>query len=421
MVVFVDKCIYFKKIGQLEDVQRRLPHSLDSDVLMANCSWEYIVLWNKDPEVVSSLLHSVEYLQCIQNAVLQHGVCIMMWNMFLKKKLMTTAQLIEKVGKAPKDRLCRRDVGLSDIGLVKFVETMCEFLKTMMQVGHQDITTFSVNNANCNVSEIPIFNIEDMWQTIKGPTPLAELAVDQRETNYGLLLHHFHLTVVLNAILEFTMKSVKPISLFDAKGKAAFFKELHSHPLLPTARTTDSSVRDIRKQFMKRVIANAVQTLRDPDEKSVDNTSLKSKEQPHIKWPSLMQTLAEDFGLDQDELTRHHVLELYSIAEDKLAEEILLAVSDNAVMGSQLLLLAGQRVAHFMLKCDPPGCTEMLANMSPTLSTWIRQLDFSTLHCANPPLSDTATLMGHVVNQLAEGHSEYNLAIALVEVVQGLM
>ena len=37
--------------AQLEAVQRRLPHSLDSDVLMVNCTWEYMILWNKDPQV----------------------------------------------------------------------------------------------------------------------------------------------------------------------------------------------------------------------------------------------------------------------------------------------------------------------------------------------------------------------------------
>ena len=36
---------------QLEAVQKRFPHSLESDILMANCCWEYMVQWNKDQEV----------------------------------------------------------------------------------------------------------------------------------------------------------------------------------------------------------------------------------------------------------------------------------------------------------------------------------------------------------------------------------
>lgn len=43
------------------------------------------------------------------------------------------------------------------------------------------------------------------------------------------------------------------------------------------------------------------------------------------------------------------------------------------------------------------------------------------LRCPNVPLHDTAVLMGHVVNQLPEGYSEYNLAVSLVELVQSLL
>ena len=59
--------------GQLQAVQRRLPHSLATDVLMANCAWEYGLHWNKDPETIFPLQQAVAYLKCIHNAVVQHG------------------------------------------------------------------------------------------------------------------------------------------------------------------------------------------------------------------------------------------------------------------------------------------------------------------------------------------------------------
>ena len=48
-----DTCIFLvcALVGQLQAIQVRLPFSLDADVLMANCAWEYMVIWNKDPEV----------------------------------------------------------------------------------------------------------------------------------------------------------------------------------------------------------------------------------------------------------------------------------------------------------------------------------------------------------------------------------
>lgn len=30
---------------------QRFPHSLSPDLLLAHCCWEYVVQWNKDPEV----------------------------------------------------------------------------------------------------------------------------------------------------------------------------------------------------------------------------------------------------------------------------------------------------------------------------------------------------------------------------------
>lgn len=51
---------------------------------------------------------ALSYLGCIQNYTLQHGVSVMMWQMFILKKFSSAASLMEKVGKAPKDRLCRK-------------------------------------------------------------------------------------------------------------------------------------------------------------------------------------------------------------------------------------------------------------------------------------------------------------------------
>ena len=62
-----------------------------------------------------------------------------------------------------------------------------------------------------------MFNIEPLWQGIRGPASLVELAVEQKSTNYGLIRHHYHLSLVMQAVLTFNMKSIKVISLFDSK------------------------------------------------------------------------------------------------------------------------------------------------------------------------------------------------------------
>ena len=65
--------MFFPHSGELQWLQQRLPHSLDADVLMANCCWEYLVQWSKDPELTFPLTQALAYLRCVHNATLQHG------------------------------------------------------------------------------------------------------------------------------------------------------------------------------------------------------------------------------------------------------------------------------------------------------------------------------------------------------------
>lgn len=64
---------------------------------------------------------------------------------------------------------------------------------------------------------MPVFNIEPIWQTVRGPSSLVEQAIEQKITNYGLLTHHYNLAVIMSAVLTFNMKSAKVMTLFDAK------------------------------------------------------------------------------------------------------------------------------------------------------------------------------------------------------------
>lgn len=54
--------------------------------------------------------------------------------------------------------------------------------------------------------------------------------------------------------------------------------------------------------------------------------------------------------------------------------KVLSTVNDHELMGSQLLLVAGQRVAHYIYTCDPPGGLEKVASLSPTVSTWLKSM-----------------------------------------------
>ncbi len=59
--------------------------------------------------------------------------------------------------------------------------------------------------------------MEDVWNGMQGPASLVELAIEQKETNPDLVEHHFVICTILHAIFAFSLKSVKPMALFDTK------------------------------------------------------------------------------------------------------------------------------------------------------------------------------------------------------------
>uniref|UniRef100_UPI0000F20220 rab3 GTPase-activating protein non-catalytic subunit n=1 Tax=Danio rerio TaxID=7955 RepID=UPI0000F20220 len=345
----------------LECVCQRFPNSLSTDVLFAHCSWENVVQWNKDPEVGQYLEWSVEFLKMISNPHIQLGVSAMMWQTFIVKRFSAAAFLIEKVGKAPKDRLCRRDVGMGDAAVRSFLGSCVQLLQALME-------------ADSAVEEVPPPDVcvEEAWSAADGPVSIVELALDQRSVHYPLVQHHCVLATLLHAAMTFSLR-LKPLSLFDSKGKNAFFRDLASIQLLPSG---------------------------DMD-------------------PNLVAVRQE---VNTDILRRHLVCELYNQGLDLRAEEVMMEVQDKDVLGSQLLVLTGQRLSFSLLhsQSQTKPNMELLARLPPTLCTWLKAMDPSELRCPSVPLSQSSRLISKVIEMLPENHAQYSLALHLLEAVDSL-
>ena len=65
-----------------------------------------------------------------------------------------------------------------------------------------------------------MLGVEDLWAGVGGSAGsggLAELALEQKESNVELVEHHYYLAVIVAAVLTFSMKQCRPMSLFDTK------------------------------------------------------------------------------------------------------------------------------------------------------------------------------------------------------------
>ncbi|MBN3305707.1 RBGPR protein, partial [Amia calva] len=362
-----------KAAGLLRSVCLRFPFSLSADLLSAQCCWEYVVQWNRDPEEGRFLSWSVEHLRMISNPHTQHGIAVMMWSTFIVKRFSAAAFLMEKVGKAPKDRLCRRDVGMGDGPLTSFLGSCTQVLQILME-------------ADAGRDEVPppALSVEEVWGGVEGPSSMLELALEQRSVHYPLVQHHALLAALLFAAMTFNIRPARPLGLFDSKGKNAFFKDLTSIQLLPSG-DTDPGLVCLRQE-----------------------------------WSALVLELAPPLQVNSDLLRRHLVCELYSQGLDRRAEEVMLEVEDREVLGSQLLVLTGQRLSYSLLHTQTRAGMELLARLPPVLCTWLKAMDPVELRCPSVPLSLTSRLVTRLIEMLPESHCQYSLALHLMEAVEAL-
>uniref|UniRef100_A0A8C4NQ91 RAB3 GTPase activating protein subunit 2 (non-catalytic) n=1 Tax=Dicentrarchus labrax TaxID=13489 RepID=A0A8C4NQ91_DICLA len=344
-------------------VCQRFPHSLSPDLLFAHCCWEYVVQWNKDPEVIK--LHILMMCVCVQ------------------------------------------DVGMGDKAATYFLGCCVQLLQILME-------------ADSAVEEVPApeLSVEEAWFGAEGPASIAELALEQRGVHYPLVQHHCLLASLLHSAMTFSLK-VKPLSLFDSKGKNAFFRDLTTIQLMPSG-DMDPGLISLRQEFLLRVLTAWVQAI--DDSSGTSPPPLPSSGPKADWWPSMCLELGSLLQVNPDILRRHLVCELYNQGLDPRAEEVMLEVEDKDVLGSQLLVLTGQRLSYSLLhsQSQTQAAMELLARLPPTLCTWLKAMDPGELRCPLVPLPQTSRLVGRLIEILPENHAQYSLALHLLEAVEAL-
>ncbi|KAJ4428920.1 hypothetical protein ANN_25916 [Periplaneta americana] len=428
-------------LSNLSTLKRHFPYSLSSSILLANLCWEFMLTWHRNVDELNALRAAIKCLQVIPSPHLKEGLCSLIWSMHLRQKFESAARLFQKVGKVPKERLCRQDIGISDLEMPLFLDTCMVFLDTFMEA-----SLMSVAHTPMDISRY-----EELWNCgVSGPPPLVELAMAQPAVNYELLHLHYQLAMALHMLAFFSMRFPKPISsLFDNVGQAALFADLTSQPQLPS-HNPDPTLVIYRTQFLSRVISGAIQMIQlvEWDENSQDDKVTRLDARLAVQWISKCYNLASVWQVSSDSLRRYQICELYSNGFDRLAEEVSVstsrvvcplilrklllidydyfefqvmpAVQDPSLVASQLLLIVGQRLRQIVI--NSPDMRSKMSHLSPSLSTWLDSLNEENLKSnGSPDLTDLAQLLALTLQHLPEDHQEYHLALQMVETVQAFI
>lgn len=338
-------------LEQLNILQKQFPYSLEASALLANMSWEYALTWQKDIRAFNYLEASLKCLQLIPNAHIKQGLYNLMWTTHIRETFESTSKLINKVGKVPKEILCKQDTGLSDVQIPLYVEICSDFLDSFLDTVQQ---SYSARRSS--------LKFENLWEN--GGVPLTELALQQSEINSSLLHIHYQLSLVIQMMTTFGVKQTKPIAnLFDSSTLNLFFRDLLQKIDIST-HSSEKKLLTARTQFLTKVISASIETIQ------VVKDTLYT--QDHVNWMSKCILLANEWGVDTDILRRHQVLQIFTNGFGSFGEEILPSITDTEKLGPDLLAVAGKQLKQLLT--SSPDLTAKIVALSPSLQRYLETL-----------------------------------------------
>lgn len=213
------------------------------------------------------------------------------------------------------------------------------------------------------ISQFVELKFEEMLQDGAQPA-LTTRANQQPRANTEIVELHTQLIEVMSIISSLNVNVKGTInSLFNEASREFLAcdinKELSESILRP-----DDAVNKSRKHFLHRTINVAVDLIR-KDFEDVYLTDFNL-------WIDKVMRLAKKWTLNQEELVKYQIVQLYTRGWDECAELKLRDISQPSSMGKMLISITGTRLNNFV-KNKPDYYSRVLA-IGTRLSSYLEQL-----------------------------------------------
>lgn len=239
----------FKQL--LRKVRDHFPNSMECDIVLANCVWETVASWSKDPTgKISYLSLAMKYLLPISSNVLKHSIGCLVWKTFLLKRFETLALLMEKMAKVPKDRILQKDVGIDEKSLSLFITFIVDLFDLIIE-----------SSARADSEGMPLFRMDEWWKhriCSNSQLPLVFIAIQQKPGSPELLIQIYSLASIISLMIHLQIKNFKPLSMFPVDVRSMLFGELF---LSLKNDSVDSILSQERGKFLLAAVTSVAQAI----------------------------------------------------------------------------------------------------------------------------------------------------------------
>lgn len=214
------------------------------------------------------------------------------------------------------------------------------------------------------MSQIVELKFEEMLQDAEMKPALTTRANKQSRANVEIIELHSQLLEVMLIIssLNVTVKGTMN-SLFNEVSRELLACDISKELNEPIPRP-DDLVNKSRKHFLHKTINVAVDLIR----KDFENVYLTD----FNVWIEKVLILARKWTINQDELVKYQVVQLYTRGWDECAELKLKTVTEPSSMGKMLISITGSRLNNFVK--DKPELYSRVLAIGTRLSSYLEKL-----------------------------------------------
>lgn len=368
-------------------LRKQFPYSTSSDNLVTNMCWEYACAWQKEIDDLSKFNAILLCLNNIENFHLSTGLCTLLWMTYIKNTFDSTCRLVNKVGKLPKERLCRQDVGLSDTKMVQFMNLVTQFLDR-----------FILCASMAEKNEKPILIFENIWD--KSVPALIEVAQENADNiNIDALCLVYQISATIHYQCHFNIKVPKVLtSLFDCDLQYVLSGITANNEFISSVnlRTSQMKLRTPRLKFINKLIMAALELI------STDDSDGEGQVRYHVtemsSWLDKVHNLAQLWDIDSDFIRRDQVVGLYKLGFDSLAEELIPQVSEPELMLEGVMNQCGKRLKRHIETSD--DISNDLVALPPQLGVLIQTLESDTTLSASISIKSTRRVLDCLLNSI---------------------